>query len=183
MGALKEAEAAKVAAEEAAARIAEEEAVSKASRIATEEGAQAARVPKAEERMQATSAETLLRPQLSDSQSALGNGMSLIKEEINGVLSAARESEKAKDAAEQEEATRAAIEQAKSVAEDTIGKIEAMLERQDGAGGDAANNNGTFVQFEMENGNGGLLLENGGLQERAPRGFKKIIKWFQCTVL
>ena len=79
--------------------------------------------------------------------------------------------------------TRAAIEQAKSVAEDTIGKIEAMLERQDSAGGDAANNNGTFVQLEMENGNGGLLLENGGLQERAPRGFKKIIKWFQCTVL
>ena len=133
--------------------------------------------------MQATSAETLLRPQLGDSQSALGNGMSLIKEEINGVLTAARESEKAKDAAEQEEATRAAIEQAKSVAEDTIGKIEAMLERQDSAGGDAANNNGTFVQLEMENGNGGLLLENGGLQERAPRGFKKIIKWFQCTVL
>merc|ERR1712083_1120846 len=96
------AEAARIAEEEAAAaeaaRIAREEA---AARVAAEEAAQAARVPKAEERMQATSAEILPRPKLSDSQPSFGNGMSLIKEEINGVLTAARESEKAKDAAEQ----------------------------------------------------------------------------------
>ena len=82
-----------------------------------------------------------------------------------------------------DEATKAAIEQAKSAAEETIGKIEAVLGRQDSANGDVANNNGTFVQLEMDSGNGSLLLENGGLQERAPRGIKKILKWFQCTVL
>merc|ERR1712032_474509 len=138
-------------------------------------------IPKAEARMQASSGEILSSSQLKGSKKVVANGVSLIKEEVNGV--AVRESEKAKDEAKKDEATKAAIEQAKSVAEETIGKIEAVLGRQDGASGDAANNNGTFVQLEMENGNGGLLLENGGLQERAPRGFKKILKWFQCTVL
>merc|ERR1712172_113382 len=137
-------------------------------------------IPKTEARMQASNGEILPSPQLKESKQGVANGVSLIKEEVNGVSTAVRESEKAKakDEAKKDEATKAAIEQAKSVAEETIGKIEAVLGRQDGASGDAANNNGTFVQLEMEH--GGLLLENGGLQERAPRGFKKILKWFQC---
>merc|ERR1712150_428391 len=167
------------------------EARKEAERKAAEESeeprraAEAAReiIQMAEARMQATSAE-ILPPQLKEIEQVLSNGVSLLKEEVDCVSTAVKESEKAKAKdANKDEATKAAIEQAKSVAEETIGKIEAVLGRQDSASGDVANNNGTFVQLEMENGNGGLLLENGGLQERTPRGIKKILKWFQCTVL
>ena len=187
------AEKERYAAEEAAeaSRMATEEARKAAERKAAEESeenrraAEAAReisIQKAEARMQASSAENL-PPQLKEIEQALGNGVSLIKEEVNGVLTAVKESEKEKAMELKDEVTKAAIEQAKSAAEETIGKIEAVLGRQDSASGDVANNNGTFVQLEMENGNGGLLLQNGGLQERTPRGFKKVLKWFQCTVL
>ena len=171
--------------------MATEEARKEAERKFAEESeenrraAEAAReisIQKAEARMQASSAENL-PPQLKEIEQVLGNGVSLIKEEVNGVLTAVKESEKEKAIELKDEVTKAAIEQAKSAAEETIGKIEAVLGRQDSDSGDVANNNGTFVQLEMENGNGGLLLQNGGLQERKPRGFKKVLKWFQCTVL
>merc|ERR1711971_1013630 len=178
-----EAEEARMAAEAAQSQRIAEEARKEAEQRAAEEVAEARKVtetarevsiPKTEARVQASNGEILPSSQLKDSKQFVSNGVEAVRES---------EKAKAKDEAKKDEATKAAIEQAKSGAEETIGKIEAVLGRQDGASGDAANNNGTFVQLEMEHGNGGLLLENGGLQERAPRGFKKILKWFQCTVL
>merc|ERR1712110_714949 len=143
--AAEEAEEARRAAEAAEAkRMAEEaaeEARKEAERKAAEESeeprraAEAAReiIQMAEARMQATSAE-ILPPQLKEIEQVLSNGVSLLKEEVDCVSTAVKESEKAKDA-NKDEATKAAIEQAKSVAEETIGKIEAVLGRQDSASG------------------------------------------------
>merc|ERR1712192_216894 len=144
-----EAEEARRAAEAAEAMKRAEEERKEADIRASEEVLEARKVaetarevsiPKTEARMQASNGEILPSTQLKESKQVVANGVSLIKEEANGVSTAVRESEKAKakDEAKNDEATKAAIEQAKSVAEETIGKIEAVLGRQDGASGDAA---------------------------------------------
>merc|ERR1712043_151105 len=105
--------AAEVAEAKRMAEEAAEEARKEAERKAAEESAEA--------RMQATSAE-ILPPQLKEIEQVLSNGVSLLKEEVDCVSTAVKESEKAKAKdANKDEATKAAIEQAKSVAEETIG--------------------------------------------------------------
>merc|ERR1712130_1030102 len=86
------AEAKKMA--EEAAELARKEAERKAAEEVTET-AREIRIPKVEARMQASSAEILPPPQLEECKQVLGNGVSFIKEEVNGVSTAAvRDSEK-----------------------------------------------------------------------------------------
>lgn len=70
------------------------------------------------------------------------------------------------------EATKAAIEQAKTAVEENAKKMEGVLGRNE-----TENNNGTFVQMDIEN--GGPIMDD----VPAAKGFKKILKWLACTVL
>merc|ERR1712098_387875 len=75
------------------------------------------------------------------------------------------------------QATKAAIEQAKTAAEETVENIEAVLVRGEGSL-DVSNGNGSFVQLD--------IVDNGGQRptDKTPKKrLKKILKWFQCTVL
>ena len=74
-----------------------------------------------------------------------------LEESVIATVSTEIEKEKKIIESELDKDTKAAIEKAKAAAEETIGKFEAVLGQKE-ATGDAANNNGTFVELDMENG-------------------------------